>query len=70
MKSGLSVPNANPCTKFDVKAGLRPDFTSDLVRGLAFGTPKFNIAPYGKIKYELVNLSSTCDVKSGLSAAS
>ena len=25
---------------------LRPDFTSKLVHGLAFGTPKFYIAPY------------------------
>ena len=47
---------------------LRPDFTSKLVHVLAFGTPKFYIAPYGKIKRELVNLSSNCNVKSGLSA--
>ena len=46
---------------------LRPDFTSHLVHVLAFGTPKFYIAPYDKIKHELVNLSSNCDVKSGLS---
>ena len=45
---------------------LRPDFTSNLVHGLAFGTPTFYIAPYGKIKHELVNLSSNCDVKSSL----
>ena len=45
---------------------LRPDFTSKLVHVLAFGTPKFFIAPYDKIKHELVNLSSNCDVKSGL----
>ena len=45
---------------------LRPDFTSKLVHVLAFGTPKFYIAPYDKIKHKLVNLSSTCDVKSGL----
>ena len=45
---------------------LRPDFTSKLVYVLAFGTPKFYIAPYDKIKHELVNLSSNCDVKSGL----
>ena len=45
---------------------LRPDFTSNLVQGLAFGTPKFYIAPYGKINHELVNLRYTCDVKSGL----
>ena len=43
------------------------DFTSRLVHVLAFGTPKFYIAPYDKIKHELVNLSSNCDVKSGLS---
>lgn len=50
---------------------FRPNFTSNLVRGLAFGTPIFYIAPYGKygkINYGLVNLSSNCDVKSGLSA--
>ena len=52
---------------YKVKIGpLRPDFTSNLVHGLAFGTPKFYIAPYGKIKHELVKLSSNCDVKSGL----
>ena len=45
---------------------LRPDFTSKIVHVLAFGTPKFYIAPYDKIKHELVNLSSNCDVKSGL----
>ena len=48
---------------------LRPDFTSKLVHVLAFGTPKFYIAPYDKIKHELVNLSSNCDVKSGLNDA-
>ena len=47
---------------------LRTDFTSKLVHVLEFGTPKFYIAPYDKIKHELVNLSSNCDVKSGLSA--
>ena len=47
--------------------GLRPDFTSKLVHVLVFGTPKFYIAPYDKIKHKLVNLSSNCDVKSGLS---
>ena len=52
--------------KSDVKSDLRPDFTSKLVHVLAFGTPKFYIAPYNKIKHELVNLSSNCDVKSGL----
>ena len=45
---------------------FRPDFTSKLIHVLAFGTPKFYIAPYDKIKRELVNLSSNCDVKSGL----
>ena len=49
---------------------LRPDFTSKLVHVLAFGTPKFYTAPYDKIKHELVNLSSNCDVKSGLSGSS
>ena len=50
------------------KIGLRPDFTSKLVHVLAFGTPKFYIAPYDKIKHKLVNLSSNCDVKSGLNS--
>ena len=50
-------------------ARLRPDFTSKLEHVLAFGTPKFYIAPYDKIKHELVNLSSNCDVKSGLRLA-
>ena len=50
------------CTEYT----LRPDFTSKLEHVLAFGTPKFYIAPYDKIKHELVNLSSNCDVKSGL----
>ena len=49
---------------------LRPDFTSKLVHVLAFGTPKFYIALYDKIKHELVNLSSNCDVKSVLSNSS
>ena len=49
--------------------GFRPDFTSKLVHILAFGTPKFYIAPYDKIKHELVSLSSNCDVKSGLSVS-
>ena len=52
--------------RFILKTYLRPDFTSKLVDILAFGTPKFYIAPYDKIKHELVNLSSNCDVKSGL----
>ena len=45
---------------------LRPDFTSQLVHGLANGIPKFYIAPYDKINHGLVNLSSNCDVKSDL----
>ena len=53
---------------FGIVSALRPDFTSGLVHGLAFGTPKFYIAPYGKIKHGLVSLSSNYDVKSGLSA--
>ena len=40
---------------------------SKLVRELAFGTPKFYIAPYDKINHGLVNMSSNCDVKTGLS---
>ena len=45
---------------------LRPDFMSKFVHVLAFGTLKFYIAPYDKIIHELVNLSSNCNVKSGL----
>ena len=45
---------------------LRPDFTSKLVHVLTFGTSKFYIAPYDKIKHKLVNLSSNCDVQFGL----
>ena len=51
------------------KTTLRPDFTSKLVHGLAFGTSKFYIAPYGKIKHGLVSLSSNYDVKSGIRLA-
>ena len=42
----------------------RPEFTSVLLHGLAFGTPKYYIAPYGKTNHGLVNLSYTCDMKS------
>ena len=38
---------------------LRPEFASKLVHGLAFGTPKFYIAPYDIINHWLVNLSLT-----------
>ena len=55
------------CWRKFTSLSLRPDFTSKLVHILAFGTPKFYIAPYDKIKHELVNLSSNCNVKSGLS---
>ena len=47
-----------------LKLRPRTDFTSNLVRLLAFGTPKFYIAPYGKINRELINMSSSCDAKS------
>ena len=53
-----------------MNASLRPDFTSKLVHRLAFGTPKFYIAPYDKINHRLVNLSCNCDVKSGLNWSS
>ena len=53
-------------SRCSVDTNLRPDFTSKLVHVLAFGTPKFYIAPYDKIKHEFVNLSSNCDVKSDL----
>ena len=40
-------------------------------RIIAFGTPKFYTAPYGKINHRLVNnMSSNCDMKSGLSLTS
>ena len=48
---------------------LRPDCTSKLVHGLAFGTTKIYIAPYGKMNHGLVNLSYNYDVKSGLTLA-
>ena len=38
---------------------------SKLVHGLAFGTPKFYIAPYDKINHGLIYLSYICDMKSG-----
>ena len=47
---------------------LRSDFTSKFVHGLAFGTPKFYIEPYGEINQGLDNLSYNCDVKSDLKA--
>ena len=50
----------------DVRLSFRPDFTSKLEHRLAFGTPKFYIAPYGKINHALFNLSYNCNVKSGL----
>ena len=51
---------------FQQSTGLRADFTSKLVHGLAFGIPKFYTAPYDKINHGLVYLSCNCDVKSGL----
>ena len=48
--SNSGVPDANPCTNFDVKSGLRPEFTSNLVHEITLGTSKFYIAPYGKIR--------------------
>ena len=39
-----------------MKSGLRPDFMSKLVHGLAFGTAKFYTVPYGEINHGLVNL--------------
>ena len=51
-----------------LSGALRPDFTSNLVHGLAFRTPKFYIVPYSKIKQEFINLSYNCDVKLGLRA--
>ena len=62
----LGVPNVNQCSNFDVKSDLRPNFTSKLEHGLAFGTPTFYIAPYDKIKHLLLNLSYNCDVNLGL----
>ena len=42
---------------------LRHNFTLKLVFVLAFGTPKFYIAPYDKINHGLVNLSYNCNLK-------
>ena len=50
----------------NLTADLGPISRRKLVHVLTFGTPKFYIAPYDKIKHELVKLSSNCDVKSGL----
>ena len=62
-------PFQNGLCSLRKESALRPDFTSNLVRELAFGTPKFYIAPYDKINHGLVNMSSNCDVKSGLRGA-
>ena len=50
---------------------VRSDFTSTLVHGLAFGIPKFCIAPYDKliILNDNLKLGYKCDVKSGLNVA-
>ena len=45
---------------------FRPDFTSKLEHGLALGTLKFYISLNDKINHGIVNMSSNCDVKSGL----
>ena len=67
--SSLMLGPALPNWKYSYQINtLRPDFTSYLVHGIAFRTSKFYIAPYGKINHRLVNLSSNCDAKSGLSA--
>ena len=63
----LRMSNVFSALNQNYSIGLRPDFTSKLVHVLAFGTPKFYIGPYDNIKHELVNLSSNCDMKSGLS---
>ena len=39
---------------------------SNLVHGLAFGIPKFYIAPNRKINHQLINMSCNCDVKSDI----
>ena len=56
------------CIKSKVKYSFRPDFTTKLVYGLAFGTTKFYIVPYDKINHGLINLNCHCDVKSDLRA--
>ena len=48
---------------------LRPDFMLKLVHGLAFGTHKFYIAPYGNINHRLINLRYNYDMKLGLSVS-
>ena len=67
---GLSLPR-----KSVVRLTDRPDMTLDVYRGRkttlqqqqlqAFRTPKFYIAPYGKINHGLVRPNCNCDVKSG-----
>ena len=57
-------PLLNDTCKF---LSFRPDFTSNLIHGSAFGTPKLYIAPYDKINHGLVFPSSNCDMKSCLS---
>ena len=43
----------------------------NLVHGfIAFGTPKVYIASYGKLNHQLVNMSSNCDLRSGLNLTS
>ena len=68
MASELNLPSLHMSLKR--VSSLRPDFTSNLEQGLAFGTPKFYTAPSCKINDGIVNLSYTCnrDVKSGLRA--
>ena len=65
-KCFLLLFNAEFPWAHNAKLTLRPDFTLNLVHELAFETPKFYIAPYGKINHGVVNLSYNCDMKSGL----
>ena len=45
---------------------LSPNFMSKLVHRLAFGTPKFYIAPYDQLNHGLANLNCNCGLKSDL----
>ena len=66
VKQPISVLIVSINRRLSLVQTLRPDFTSQLVYGLALGTPKLYNTPYGKINHGLVNLSYNCDAKSGL----
>ena len=59
-----------PGRKATTTTTLRPDFMLKLVHRLAFGTPKFYIAPYDEIHHGFVNSSCNCNVKLGVTPQS